>query len=1124
MPNTKINRDAIRRRLQAFELSDLFIECGWNYPSATAPQAYSVKDLIFSASPIAELSGYRVFEMTSPSGVIPDAATQNAVWKQVARHSAENILIFLNGARSASVWLWMRRDLGTEKGQATKLRPRRHAYRKGHPGDLFISKLSALVVAIDELDEDGNFPITEAANRVAKALDVERLTKKFYNEFDTHRKAFISFIKGITDIGDREWYCSVMLNRLMFVYFIQQKGFLDGDYDYLRNRLSRCKKENGKDQFYSFYRYFLLRLFHEGFGKRKRDRSPDLEKLLGNIPYLNGGLFDVHELERPDRYGKEIQIPDKAFERVFDCFDEYEWVLDPERSVKNPGDKEEINPDVLGYIFEKYINQKQMGAYYTKEDITEYISKGTVLPFLLCSAREKCATAFDPRSGPNVWELLKDNPDSYIYPAVWCGVESKLPPEITVGLDLSKPNLAERRKSWNKTAASEFALPTETWREVVARRQHYDEVRAKLVDGEVQDVGDFLKLNLDLRQFTRDVIQNCEGPDLLMAFWHAITKITILDPTGGSGAFIFAALNLLELLYEDCLDRMEGFLAEWSEDGKKLHPQHHKKFTEVLNRVEEHPNRRYFILKSIILNNLYAVDIMEEAVEICKLRLFLKLASQVEPDPGKDNLGIEPLPDIDFNIRPGNTLVGYATKDEVRRCMKEAGGGQMKLLGDAELGTFDTFNRRCADVEQAFTTFRQRQTEMDGLPPQADKLELQKRLRVLEEELNLHLAGEYGVNVDNPKAYAKWIKVYQPFHWFVQFYGIIAGGGFDVIIGNPPYVVNTPQKVHYALNKELFQTYESKNLYAFVVERSLQLSGPSAAVGMIVQLTALSARKMQPLQDLLMNQGALFASAFPRRPESIFDGVEMPVTILISQRGSQSLNTTRINRFYTEERPNALAKMQYQAHSVRLKNHRIAKFESELDLGIWNKLSAPSGSVDGLTTDNSKYVLYYQEACRYWVKAHMGLPFFRRNGESMEPPHGRTLFFRDAKTCAFAACLVNSSLFYWYYSAFSDCEHINDSLVREFRIPAEIQNANWSVLESELAKSQKRNGKRKTIVTKKEGHEIEYDEMDAFASKPIIDKIDAALAEHYGFTAEENDYLTNYDIKYRAGKVEEDFE
>jgi hypothetical protein len=149
---------------------------------------------------------------------------------------------------------------------------------------------------------------------------------------------------------------------------------------------------------------------------------------------------------------------------------------------------------------------------------------------------------------------------------------------------------------------------------------------------------------------------------------------------------------------------MEAFLAEWGENGRKTHPNYHKKFTELLARVDMHPNRRYFVLKSIILNNLYAVDIMEEAVEICKLRLFLKLAAQVEPNMARDNLGIEPLPDIDFNIRVGNSLVGYAMTDEVRRCMKELGGGQMKLMDEEELGGFARFNTRCADVEHPLSS------------------------------------------------------------------------------------------------------------------------------------------------------------------------------------------------------------------------------------------------------------------------------------------------------------------------------------------------------------------------------------------------------------------------------------
>ena len=96
---------------------------------------------------------------------------------------------------------------------------------------------------------------------------------------------------------------------------------------------------------------------------------------MGKVPFLNGGLFDVHDLERDN---PDISIPDAAFERVFNFFDGYRWHLD-ERPYREDN---EINPDVLGYIFEKYINQKQMGAYYTKEDITGYISRNTVIPFL----------------------------------------------------------------------------------------------------------------------------------------------------------------------------------------------------------------------------------------------------------------------------------------------------------------------------------------------------------------------------------------------------------------------------------------------------------------------------------------------------------------------------------------------------------------------------------------------------------------------------------------------------------------------------------------------------------------------------------------------------------------------
>ena len=106
-----------------------------------------------------------------------------------------------------------------------------------------------------------------------------------------------------------------------------------------------------------------------------------------------------------------------------------------------------------------------------------------------------------------------------------------------------------KRGGWNAPAPDDHALPTEMWREVVARRQRYEEVRAKLASGGVQEINDLITLNLDIEKFARDVIAQSEGPELLRAFWHAMRDVSVLDPTCGSGAFLFAALNILEPLY-----------------------------------------------------------------------------------------------------------------------------------------------------------------------------------------------------------------------------------------------------------------------------------------------------------------------------------------------------------------------------------------------------------------------------------------------------------------------------------------------------------------------------------------------------------------------------------------------
>src|SRR5579884_2379609 len=116
---------------------------------------------------------------------------------------------------------------------------------------------------------------------LARVFDIDYVTRRFYERFQKEHTTFFNFIEGITSLIDRQWYATLMLNRLMFVYFIQKKGFLDNNVNYLPEKLKQMQARIGQDKFLSFYRHFLLRLFHEGFNRPKEERASELEQLLG---------------------------------------------------------------------------------------------------------------------------------------------------------------------------------------------------------------------------------------------------------------------------------------------------------------------------------------------------------------------------------------------------------------------------------------------------------------------------------------------------------------------------------------------------------------------------------------------------------------------------------------------------------------------------------------------------------------------------------------------------------------------------------------------------------------------------------------------------------------------------
>ena len=356
-----------------FRFDRLFNELGWDRAGAR-PHTLQIGSETFTLTAVAQKRGVTLFRCSpDAAGGIPLRPTLLRIEQEAAKLAHEHLLIFTDAAQTRQTWLWVARAPGLPAATRT------HHWRKGASGEALRQKLAHIAFS---LDEEEALTLTGVTVRLRDAFDRDRVTRKFFEQFSKEQQHFAGFIQGLDDGARRGWYASLMLNRLMFVYFIQRKGFLDGDVNYLTNRLRRVRADLGKGEFHSFYRRFLLQAVSRGAGPaQRRAPSANWRRCWAMFPTSMAACSPCTNWKRPIPRSRFRTRPSSGCS-VSSMLTTGIWT-----TGRWPHGNE-INPDVLGYIFEKYINQKQMGAYYTKEDITEYIAKNTVLPFLLERARE----------------------------------------------------------------------------------------------------------------------------------------------------------------------------------------------------------------------------------------------------------------------------------------------------------------------------------------------------------------------------------------------------------------------------------------------------------------------------------------------------------------------------------------------------------------------------------------------------------------------------------------------------------------------------------------------------------------------------------------------------------------
>ena len=410
-------------------------------------------------------------------------------------------------------------------------------------------------------------------------------------------------------------------------------------------------------------------------------------------------------------------------------------------------------------------------------------------------------------------------------------------------------------------------------------------------------INDAVTENLDLPELLRDYMSQLADADECETVFEVLRSLTVCDPTVGSGAFLFAALDVLEPLYREVLAR-----ASELEDSGEPAP-------EFLTEAQGHPSMRYWLIKTICLHNLFGVDLMHEAPEIAKLRLFLKLAAQI--DRVED---LEPLPDLDFNIKCGNLLVGIADyNDATERLFSQ------RLDHVSQLQQVEETAKQIADAFDDYITAEAADT--GRLDHRDAKQKLSARLQAAR-NLADTLLHEMR---DETEDFEAWRASHQPFHWFVEFPSVWRNRGFDVVLGNPPYI-KTNLVADYTWVG--YETHKCPDLYAVCMERASTLLNSQGRFAMIVMHSLCFSWKFAALRSQLDSAfEQLWVSGYWAGRMGLFTGANPRNAIVLgcsvtetTCHARSSRWTTRYNRWQSDSRGSLFDGLEYclQPHSIEI--------------------------------------------------------------------------------------------------------------------------------------------------------------------------------------------------------------
>ena len=752
--------------------------------------------------------------------------------------------------------------------------PRRYSY--------FLGKGIAYYTPNKYLNEKGR---VVNAEDLRSRFSIEVLTKEFYQELSDWYAWAIKIIRFPNDLNDKtdddkfnNESAIRLITRLIFVWFLKQRHLVPDEFfdeQYIAANLIEGFNPHAMADLFSksneskYYKAILQNLF---FAMLNSPITPEGSNELSERHFRKGrGDYDNNKLMRYENYFMNPQLfVDLANKTVpflngglFDCLDEkdkdlyYDGFSDRE-AVK----KALIVPDYL-FFGEEVGKNIDLSEWYGDKKKKKVSARGIIDILKRYNFTVEENTPFDQ--------------------------EVSLDPEL---LGKVFENLLASYNPETQTTARKQTGSFYTPREIVQYM-----VDESLVAHLKRTVGDDLETQCrQLMQYTDEAVDLTE--DQRKQIMLSLYNCKVLDPACGSGAFPMGMLQQMvhilsridpdntqwkEMMLNKAIDETsDAYRTASSDERREIIADIERSFDESVNRPDY--ARKLYLIE----NCIYGVDIQPIAIQISKLRFFISLVvDQKSNDNPVENFGIRPLPNLEAKFVAANTLIGLNKKDaslfdraEIKAKENELKIAKHKIFGAKTVRTKRKYRQIVNDL----------------------RLEIAKMLEDCgavgnAEAQQLASWDMFDQNASSPFFDPEWMFNVKE--------------GFDIVIGNPPYISaidlkKTLGNTNYKYLKSLFQTSKgAADMYVYFFEKGINLLCEGGTLSFITPNKYLSANYGKTLRAYML-ANAKISTVLDVSRDSVFDADTYPVVCIIRKlSGAKTYEFTAIDKYKIEHKFNS---------------------------------------------------------------------------------------------------------------------------------------------------------------------------------------------------------------------------